>query len=589
MDLSERLQSFRATKKLSQEDLASLVGVKKITVLRWETGTSHPTQSIAERLERIGFGRLDPKETKQISIPRLALNSNGHEGLRKDIRQRISLGETDYSFDPASYVVNGPENQLEFFETLYHLQEHKELPCPANEYARRLSLVSEVQGLCDRTAQRDLENPKRLAKHWNPNYGSHGWHRYIGRFPPQLVRALINHFGARRGEVICDPFAGSGTTLVESRLLGMRAIGVEVCPLSTLISRTKSKFPTSTSSLERIWTNLTQFYGDKWDDFVRGRNISKIAHEEILERVGNPIAIFPNYEKWMTPEALLGTSIVVEFAKGLKNYNRDAVCCALSACMRSIGNLDVDVVRAEYSKMPRRNVDVLRLVQRALKKMIDDINQMLLTHKDLVSEAADIRLLQGSLLEVNIPDASVDHIITSPPYGIESVSYLRTHLLSYRALLPILDYDPYTFDNKIIGSEYVDETKSTEPTWDAANYSKTFISFFKQEATDEGSKKFIHRRNMMVHFFDDMVKVAQQFHTWLRPNGRLAFVVGNKRLGERVIPTDRIITEIFDTFGLRLDQSIGHKLKCNNSNSEVPWQERIIQDEFAMLFTNIQN
>ncbi len=89
----------------------------------------------------------------------------------------------------------------------------------------------------------------------------------------------------------------------------------------------------------------------------------------------------------------------------------------------------------------------------------------------------------------------------------------------------------------------------------------------------------------MVHFFDDMVKVARQFQRWLRSAGRVGFVVGNKRLGENIIPTDVIISEIFASFGLRLDQSIGHKLKCNNSNSEVPWQERTIQDEFAMLFT----
>lgn len=585
MNLSERLQGFRATKNLSQEDLASLVGVRPVTVLRWETGTSYPTPSDAEKLERLGLGKLEPKETKQSATPRLALTSNRREELRNDVRHRVGLGGKDYNFEPSAYVVNGPENQLGFFETLYHLQERTELPCSPGMYARRLSLVENVSELCEATAQHELERPKRTAKHWNPNYGSHGWHRYIGRFPPQLIRALINHFGSRRGDVICDPFSGSGTTLVESRLLGMRGVGVEVCPLSALISRTKSRFPASTAPLETVRQNLNSFYLAKWSSFVRGRDVSKIDHREIIERPGNHIAPFPNYEKWMTPEALLGTSIVIEFAKTVRAYNRDAVCCALSACMRSIGNLDVDVVRAEYSKSPRQNVDVLKLVQRTLKKMIDDINRMLYTHGELLSPADDIQLIQDSLLEANIPAGSVDHIVTSPPYGIESISYLRTHLLSYRCLQPILNYDPYMFDEKIIGSEYVKETNSTEPTWDAANFSNTFAGFFRQGFVEDTSKKAIQRRNMMVHFFDDMVKVARQFQAWLRPNGRMAFVVGNKRLGDRVIPTDTIITEIFDCFSLRLDQSIGHKLKCNNSNSEVPWQERTIQDEFVLLFT----
>jgi transcriptional regulator with XRE-family HTH domain/tRNA G10 N-methylase Trm11 len=586
MELSQRLQGFRTEKNLSQEDLAALVGVKPITVLRWENGTSNPTQSAAEKLEEIGFGSLRANETKRSSIPRLLLNPEGESNLREDIRHNIRLNKREHSFDPAPYVVNGPENQLSFFETLYKLQEHKKLPCPEAEYSRRLSLVASVSGVCESTAQYDLEQPKRTAKHWNPNYGSHGWHRYIGRFPPQLVRALINHFDTKRGDVICDPFSGSGTTMLESRLLGMKGVGVEVCPLSSLISRTKSKFPESTSSLEKVWSSLTLFYKDRWDSFVLVRDASSIEHEEIIARKGNLIDAFPNYQKWMSAEALLGTSIVVEFANTLKGYNRDAICCALSACMRSIGNLDVDVVRAEYSKKPRVNVDVLRLVQRALKNMIADINQMLRTHSDLLSSPDDIQLIQNSLLEVDIPAGSVNHIITSPPYGVESISYLRTHLLSYRSLQPILNYDVYNFDEKIIGSEYVKETNSTEPTWAASEYSKTFLKFFNEELVDEGTKKFAHRKNMMVHFFDDMVKVAGQFHTWLRPGGRVAFVVGNKRLGEKVIPTDVIVGEIFKAFGLRLDQSIGHKLKCNNSNSEVPWQEKIIQDEFAMLFTN---
>jgi site-specific DNA-methyltransferase (cytosine-N4-specific) len=586
MNLSQRLQEFRDDRNLSPEDLAVLVGVKPINIIKWENGTSFPSISLANKLELMGFGKIELTETKQASTPRLTVAKNDHRQLRDGVREDIELNRERYEFDPMPYVVNGPENQLKFFETLYGLQEHNELPCSPELYSRRLSLVANVSDLCEKTAQFDLESPKRDAKHWNPNYGSHGWHRYIGRFPPQLVRALLNHFKAQAGDVICDPFSGSGTTLVESRLLGMKAIGIEVCPLSALISRTKSGFPLSTTKLEELSAKVAQFYQRRWSDFVRERELAEISHEEILARSGNSILAFTNYEKWMSKEALLGSSIIVELATTLDGYNRDFICCALSACMRSIGNLDVDVVRAEYSKKPRQNVAVLKLVQRKLKSMLGDINKMLQTHHDLMSEADDIKVVQNSLLEADIPDGSVDHIITSPPYGIESVSYIRTHLLSYRSLQPVLDYNPYTFDEKIIGSEYVKETNSTVPTWDAVNYSPTFVKFFDQEMIDEKSKKFVHRRDMTVNFFDDMVKVAQRFQKWLRPGGRLAFVVGNKRLGEKIIPTDRIITEIFEFFGLRLDRSIEHKLKCNNSNSEVPWQDRIIQEEFVMLFTN---
>jgi hypothetical protein len=64
----------------------------------------------------------------------------------------------------------------------------------------------------------------------------------------------------------------------------------------------------------------------------------------------------------------------------------------------------------------------------------------------------------------------------------------------------------------------------------------------------------------------------------------VAFVIGNKLIDQKMIPTDVIVTELFAHHGFDLARSIKHKLKCNNSNSEVPWQERTIQDEFVLIF-----
>ena len=64
----------------------------------------------------------------------------------------------------------------------------------------------------------------------------------------------------------------------------------------------------------------------------------------------------------------------------------------------------------------------------------------------------------------------------------------------------------------------------------------------------------------------------------------LALRRANKRVGERIIPTDTIIAELFTAVGLTHIESIRHKLKTNNSNSQVPWQERVIQQEALMVF-----
>ena len=71
---------------------------------------------------------------------------------------------------------------------------------------------------------------------------------------------------------------------------------------------------------------------------------------------------------------------------------------------------------------------------------------------------------------------------------------------------------------------------------------------------------------------------------WLKSDGKVAFIIGNKKIGDSIIPTDTIIREVFESFGFELEESIAHKLKTNNSNSQVPWQDRIIENEYIMLF-----
>lgn len=71
-------------------------------------------------------------------------------------------------------------------------------------------------------------------------YLSHELHLYKGKFFPRLVHSLINRFAPSDQGVVCDPFAGSGTALLESSLLGHHAIGLDVDPTSVLISKHKT-------------------------------------------------------------------------------------------------------------------------------------------------------------------------------------------------------------------------------------------------------------------------------------------------------------------------------------------------------------
>jgi hypothetical protein len=342
----------------------------------------------------------------------------------------------------------------------------------------------------------------------------------------------------------------------------------------------KAKFVSDPDSLLVAESEMKSFVSEGFAKF-RANHQSKFTVEDVLRREGNVVPSFTNIEKWFTPEAFLGVSLVVEFGRTLPEPLKDAVLVALSAKMRSIGNVDVDVVRAEYSSKPRVNVDVSKLVSAQLRKMASGIAAMKRTHPDL-GGAELIHLIEGSALAVDIEDNSIDFVITSPPYGVEALSYLRTHLLSYRSLASELDHDPYQTRDQTIGSEYLDAALVPEDP-KVARASETFTEFF---GGSEGGldKKTLKRRAGMVQFFEDMHTMGERMSLWLKDRGRVAFVIGNKKLGQKVVPTDKIIIESFSASGLHLYDRLDHKLKTNNSNSQVPWQERIIQEEAILLF-----
>src|ERR687892_505437 len=67
----------------------------------------------------------------------------------------------------------------------------------------------------------------------------HRLHPYLGKFVPQLVEALLGRY-VRPGGRVLDPFAGSGTTLVQSLESGYDAVGVDVAAFNCLLMRVKT-------------------------------------------------------------------------------------------------------------------------------------------------------------------------------------------------------------------------------------------------------------------------------------------------------------------------------------------------------------
>jgi hypothetical protein len=67
----------------------------------------------------------------------------------------------------------------------------------------------------------------------------HRLHPYLGKFIPQLVEVLLSRYVSPGGRVL-DPFAGSGTTLVQSLESGYDAAGGDLAAFNCLLMRVKT-------------------------------------------------------------------------------------------------------------------------------------------------------------------------------------------------------------------------------------------------------------------------------------------------------------------------------------------------------------
>jgi DNA modification methylase len=88
------------------------------------------------------------------------------------------------------------------------------------------------------------------------------WHPC--RFPSQIPSVVIGRLSAP-GDAILDPFAGSGTTLVEAQRLGRAATGIDINPIACMMARAKT-LSCSAAEVTRFVTHVKNTLFTRWDE-----------------------------------------------------------------------------------------------------------------------------------------------------------------------------------------------------------------------------------------------------------------------------------------------------------------------------------
>lgn len=101
----------------------------------------------------------------------------------------------------------------------------------------------------------------------------HRLHPYKGKFIPQLVQYFIDDHTDdfktdvyfKKGDVILDPFSGSGTTLVQASEMGMHAVGIDISHFNCMISDVKLhtyNFDSLKQEIHRIKKAIASYEND---------------------------------------------------------------------------------------------------------------------------------------------------------------------------------------------------------------------------------------------------------------------------------------------------------------------------------------
>jgi hypothetical protein len=390
---------------------------------------------------------------------------------------------------------------------------------------------------------------------------SHGIHYYKAKFFSRMARSMLNITAGQRDLSllsVLDPFVGSGTTLLEASQLGVQNVGVDIDPLSVLISQSKLNILLSDSQHLSGAIDFTH-------DSLRQANTLTIELSPI---------IFPDWlmkNRKMTGELarmLIGEmdslrSVVATVDNEMRDILRVILSDAITRRIRfrfmgtGVGRFSLSLSKTPLETLFFRSLDK-QLYSLVAWEWLRDTLGLSLAKSDVGQ--ADARNLRGL--------SQFDLMITSPPYLPASSgreSYAKARMPSLLALGIETRDGVDSLVDSAVGS--MDDLQTGD--YEATNEVKHLVNWLAHDSLRQ------IKAEPTARYFADMRATFSAMKHRLNPKGKIVLVSGRQSTFYRSktreilyrVPVAELLVQEAQIAGLGVDRLVHIPLNKANRNA----------------------
>jgi DNA modification methylase len=360
---------------------------------------------------------------------------------------------------------------------------------------------------------------------------SHNFHAFPAKFPPQLPRLFIEHL-TQPGDLVLDPMLGSGTTVLEAFLLDRQPIGFDIDPLAISLSKTKTT-PLDGRQLGRIgheiisrarhnlasapelycqlltkrWDAKTQEFVDYW--FQKETQLELIALLSEIEKI-EETAVRAFFQVSFSAIIITKTGGVSR-ALDLAHTRPHRAKLLFNTAGKLIVGEELDADQKE-----RR-----QYVTKILRSPIEEFEKRLIKNLESIGQLAARPyppfLQFGNAQSLPLTTASIDLIVTSPPYAANAIDYMRAHKFSLVWLGHKIDELGQKRKKYIGGEATVDIDFEPLPE-------------FTESVVAQLSREDGRRGEVLRRYYSEMTRSLREMYRVLKPDRAAVVVVGNSTI-----------------------------------------------------------